>query len=131
VADAMSGAGAAEVRLRVPASTQYLRVARMTLSATVGTAGFDIEEVEDLRIAIAELVSLLIDAGGPHVELVIHLLNGSVQVVGTTPAGVEPALDELTSQILTAIVDEYEVTTTDGVARFTFRKVAAAGSSSA
>jgi serine/threonine-protein kinase RsbW len=120
--------GAAEVRLRIPSSTQFVRVARMALSATVGPAGFDIEEVEDLRIAVTELASMLIDCGGPDIDLVIRLRDGGVEVVGTTPATGAPELDELTEQILNAIVEDYAVSSRDGAAQFFFTKSASRGS---
>jgi hypothetical protein len=115
-----------EIRLQFPASPQFVRVARMTVSAVASAAPFDVEELEDLRIAVTELVNVLVDAGGAEVELRIALGDRGVEISGETAALVEPVVDPLTAQILGAIVDEYELKTLDGRAVFGFRKSAGA-----
>ena len=44
-----------EVRLQVPASPEFLRLARVTAAGLAGRLGFNYDEVEDLRLAIDEL----------------------------------------------------------------------------
>jgi len=43
------------VRLEVPADARYLRVVRLVASACAADAGFDIDDIEDVRVAADEL----------------------------------------------------------------------------
>ena len=43
------------VTLEVPADARYLRVVRLVASAYAADAGFDIDDVEDVRVAADEL----------------------------------------------------------------------------
>ncbi len=43
------------VRLSVPAVLEYLRIVRMTSSGVASRLGSDIEEIENLRVALDEL----------------------------------------------------------------------------
>ncbi len=49
------------VRITVPALLEYVRIVRLTSSGVANHLGFDVEEVEDLRVAVDELASLVLD----------------------------------------------------------------------
>ena len=107
------------VRLSFPGSLEYVRVARMTASAVGARLGFDVEEIEDLRVAVDELASVVIEAGdGAEVSVTFSDLAGSFVVEGRAPVRAEPRLDDLTQQILRVVVDECDLSTSDGVAEF-------------
>lgn len=116
------------VTLLVPASSEHVRLARVLAATAADDAGFDYEEVEDLRIAVDELCFALLDAGVPEdrIELELRSRDGSLELRGACPYQVVPAgpphLEELTEQILTVVVDEHEVGLDGGVGRFTLRK---------
>jgi serine/threonine-protein kinase RsbW len=60
-----SGMSVAEpevVRLTIPAALEFVRIARLTASGVASRLGFDIDEIEDLRVAVDELSSILVDA---------------------------------------------------------------------
>lgn len=117
------------VTLRIPASTDRVRLAR-TLVATLGDdAGFDFDEVEDLRIAVDELCFVLLDlcTGDGHIDLVGRSAGTTLVVEGfcSLPApsgGPEANTSELTSQILATVVDDYEVGIDGAAASFRFSK---------
>ncbi len=106
-----------EVRLAVPATPEFLRLARVTATGLASRLGFTFDEVEDLRLAIDELCYSLIGSRGRTgtVELRYVVLESALQVEGRgefdgeTP---ELALSELSERILAALVDEHELSST-------------------
>jgi hypothetical protein len=114
----------AVVRLTVPAHTRFARVARMTTSSLVATWGADIDDVEDLRIAVDELITALVPTSSSgEIDLKLVLRDGELVAEGSTAAGAAPTLDQLTREIVSAVVDELVVELhATGRARFEFRK---------
>jgi serine/threonine-protein kinase RsbW len=113
-----------EVRLAVPATPEFLRLARVTASGIASRLGFTIDEVEDLRLAIDELCFVLIgnrDRDGT-VDLRYHIDRDQLEVegVGSFAAGDNDlVVTDFTRQILGALLDEYDVSPhEDGRARF-------------
>jgi len=104
----------AEVRLEVPASPEFLRLARITAAGVASRAGLTFEEVEDLRIAIDEVCFALVGASGREGTVVLRykLLDDGVVVEGegrfnepgtaTDPMPLPP----LSRLILDAVSDE-------------------------
>jgi serine/threonine-protein kinase RsbW len=110
------------VQLRIPASFAFLRLTRLVISGLATQVPFTLDETEDLRIAVDELCSTLIDHSAEGVELVatFTLADRTLAFEATVTTGSEPVeLDELSSHILAAIVDSYSVTSdgTTAVAR--------------
>jgi anti-sigma regulatory factor (Ser/Thr protein kinase) len=60
-----------EVRLSLPARPEFVSVARLTLSALAGRLGFGVDGAEDIKLAVAEAMTLLLrpKAGGDSVSL--------------------------------------------------------------
>ncbi len=104
-----------EVRLDVPATPEFLHLARVTASGLASRLGFSYDQVEDLRLAIDELCFALIGSRGRHgtVQLRYTLYDGGVlEVEGMGNFDTEhrtPTLSDLSKQILGSLVDEYEV----------------------
>ena len=119
-----------EVRLRVPATPELLRLARVTASGVASRLGFSYDEVEDLRLAIDELCFAL--TGGERREgwlLMRYLVGGdgkTLEVHGTASfeaRGAGPLLDGLSGTVLAALVDEHEVHRDGDGTRPSFRLV--------
>jgi serine/threonine-protein kinase RsbW len=109
------------VRLTIPAALEFVRIARLTASGVATRVGFDVDEIEDLRVAVDELSSILVDAGNDdQLELSFTPTAGGIEIEGRTgiDVGTTPAIDDLTRQILAAVVDEYGIDTEAGEARF-------------
>ncbi|MDP9071864.1 MAG: anti-sigma regulatory factor [Actinomycetota bacterium] len=103
-----------EVRLDVPATPEYLHLARVTASGLASRLGFSFDEVEDLRLALDELCFALIGSQGRpgSVQLRYALTDGTLLVEGRGTFGsdgVDPSLTEFSQKILSALVDEYRV----------------------
>jgi serine/threonine-protein kinase RsbW len=107
------------VRLSVPGSLEFVRVVRLTAAAVAARYGFDVEEIEDLRVAVDELASVVIDAGsGAEITFSFSNLDSALLIEGSGPVDRPPVLDDLTRQILNVVVDDVEIDATGGVAHF-------------
>ncbi len=104
-----------EVRLEVPASPEFLRVARMMAAGVASRLGFTLDEVDDLRIAIDELCFCLVGrTGRPGTVSLRYLMRPDGLVVKGTGhfadrANEEPRLSPMSLQILRAVTDECQV----------------------
>ena len=100
--------------MSVPLRTEFIATLR-TMAASVGAdAGFSIDEIDDLRLAISEVVSSLVDiecSPDDRVAAAFVLLHGEgVTVTITTDrVGAVVELDDLAATILDSIVDRYDV----------------------
>ena len=116
------------VRLAIPLDTRYVRIVRL-VARGVGTAmGFNVGDVDDLRIAVEELCAALFDVSqGPSLELSFEMHEDRVDVEGRTIARPEATLDAerfaLSEQILSVACDGYSLKVDSGIARFSLHKL--------
>ena len=104
------------VQLIVPAEANSARLARLVAAGVAADASFTVDDTEDLRVAVSELVALLVEgAESPHEKLTLTYRRGhdEVQVTGErppppgAPAGFDGAPDDLALEILRVVVDEH------------------------
>jgi serine/threonine-protein kinase RsbW len=121
------------VKLSFPARGDLIVLARLVSSAVSARAGFDIEELEDLRLAVGELCLLTLQGSdAQHGSLCLELtVRGDAIEVTSTHEGAaagestDPEADEsarLSEQILDALVDEHGRERHDGLVRAWLRK---------
>jgi serine/threonine-protein kinase RsbW len=115
------------IELVLPADTRLVRLARLVASGVAATAGFDVEQIEDLRVAVDEGCAALIEGGdGSPLLLSFQVDGGGLEIVGSTTAadvaGFEPDRLTLSDQILRVVVDEHELATDHGRAGFRLLK---------
>jgi anti-sigma regulatory factor (Ser/Thr protein kinase) len=103
------------VELTIPVQADLIVLARLTSVTMAARAGFNVEEVEDLRLAVDELCISVVDAasdgtltltfitGEGHVE-VNCIYRGTPLVVD---GSLKSAGQDLSSRILDALVDEH------------------------
>lgn len=116
------------VELSIPADLVVL--ARLTAATVASRAGFDVEEVEDLRLAVDELcVSVGGDGAGRRLSLRFVRGDGEVEVSceyrfnGVPPGSPAGTVTEgLSTAILDALVDEHGRDEGDGQRRIWLRK---------
>ena len=116
-----------QVRLVMPATPELLRVARLTAAGLASRLGFSFDEVEDVKIAVDELCFALVGTKGREgtLTLVYQLQADSLVIEGTGDfpgQGVRPTTGELSALILSAVVDDHEVTDGDGTVSFKLTK---------
>ncbi len=111
-ASAPAPVGSDVVEISVPMRTEFIATLR-TVAASIGAdAGFSIDEIDDLRLAISEVVSSLTDRTAPddRVDASFVTEGSRVAVTITTRRGdAAIELDELASSILNSVVDEFVV----------------------
>ncbi|HEY6425837.1 MAG TPA: ATP-binding protein [Acidimicrobiales bacterium] len=129
------------VELSFPARGDLIVLARLVTSVVSARAGFDIEELEDLRLAVGELCLLTLqgsDGEQGDLRLELTVLSEAIGVVCTLAgagagagAGASAAsvvstngdeTAQLSEQILDALVDDHGRERQDGSVRAWLRK---------
>lgn len=111
------------VELTIPVEADLLVLARLAVSTVAARSAFDIEEIDDLRLAVDELCLSVLDrrrTGNLHlriegtpgrIEVVCHHDGGTVAPGRDRP---DEATSELSGRILDALVDEHGPIVRDG-----------------
>jgi serine/threonine-protein kinase RsbW len=108
------------IALMFPARGDLVVLARLVTSAIATRVGFDIEELEDLRLAVGELCLLALQGGAAvqrdlqleftisedSLDISCTLAGGAVMATGS-PVDDGAEGDALSEQILSALVDEH------------------------
>ena len=108
----------------MPASPDLLRVARLTAAGLATRVGFNVDEVEDVKIALDELCfGVLGDgAGAGTLDLRFVLEPGALTIEGAGPADGAQDRDEETTEfaalLLAALVDEHDISRDGAQVRF-------------
>lgn len=113
------------VRLEIPALPRYLSAARLVAASLGAEAGLSVDDLEDLRLGVDELIATLIDASndGAVVRLGFSVEGRSVVVDGVLHGDAAPvSADEMTRRIAAAVSDHYEL----GPTSFRLQKTASA-----
>jgi serine/threonine-protein kinase RsbW len=116
------------VRVQLPVDSRYIRVARLVAAGLASTAGFDVDAVDDFRIAVDELCAALLEVGDSNasVELMFSVSDGEVQVDGRTATPGTASFDsdrlDLSRQILDVACDTYTLSMDGTYAVFSARK---------
>jgi len=107
-------------RLEVPADPAYLRVARLTASAVGAVGGFDVARIEDLRIAVDELVGALIGGATPGATVVVTFRPGPdrLAITGTAPGDGPVVLESIAEQVVRAVAGRFTLEAAEGCITF-------------
>lgn len=118
-----------ELRLTVPATPEFVRLARITAAGLAGRLGFSYDEVEDLRLAIDELCFGLTGpeprSGDDRLEVRYLIGPSALEVEGTALFDRDDGAagpSELSRVILAALVDEHGATRDERGPRVWVRK---------
>jgi hypothetical protein len=124
------------IELELPARPELFFLARMAAAAVGSRADFGYDQIDDLRLAIDEMLLILL-GGRAHdvrVHLVFEWMEDAVAVVATLRGEEAPGevatedgpalngnLSAMSERILDALVDEHGTLRADGVAKSTLR----------
>jgi hypothetical protein len=113
------------VHLTLPAEPGSVRLARLVAAGVAADAGLTIDDAEDLRIAVSELVALLVEGSDDpsrSARVTYERSPGLVEVTGevSLPAvsAPEAPTDDLALEILRVVVDEHTFEVDGGDRRF-------------
>lgn len=104
----------AQLRLEIPASPRFLAAVRLVAASAGADAGLSVDDLDDLRLGVDELVAVMIEraAEGSRIELDLAVSAEQITVSGRIDGDVRPdpaPLDELTERIVAAVADSYEL----------------------
>jgi len=113
--------------LEIPAEASYVQLARLVASGIAGRLDFNIDEIEDLRIAVDECCVALLTCAlpGSTMRLTYSWDTTDVLLQATVAAAQSsgtPRIEGITGQILAAVVDRYEFVRTEEHVGFELRK---------
>lgn len=120
------------LKLHVPGKPEYVSVVRMTAAAFASNIGFDIEAIEDIRLAVGEACNNVVrhNGRGEEIEYEVYLETaGDAMAITVRDRGAgydtagykEPDLEQLNPEgglglfIIKAMMDDVEVHSEIGV----------------
>lgn len=117
-------AHADKIVIEFPASTRYISTVRVTAAGLVAEMDPDVDQVDDLRMAVNELVSALIEqSSGGTIRVEMSLGDETLGVTATASDPVGPIeLDDLTRRILSATTEHHRVGDGTGELRMRFHR---------
>lgn len=106
-----------QIRIAVPPDTRFVALARVTAVSLGAELDFDVDALEELRIAANEVAAIMLeraeDAGATEVALCFTLLGDTAieLIVTVDDAGADSPIepDPLAEQILASVADEFEL----------------------
>jgi serine/threonine-protein kinase RsbW len=113
--------GRPQITITFPAAPEFLRLARLTSADAGSRAGFDYEDIDDLRIAVSECCALIATGPNGTINLEFSVESGRVTVGGSATPGLL-AENSLSRTIVEAVVDGLELGADGGSASFAFAK---------
>ena len=123
------------VSLTLPAQTSYVSLARTLAAAMAARADLPVDQLEDIRLAVDEAVSLLIsDTAESNTITCTFAPDGSalaITVTAATNSGATPPTDGFSWTVLTALVDDVTATSADGIVTIALRASAHAAQEAA
>lgn len=97
------------IKIEVPAKPDYILAVRLAVSAIAERAGFDVEDIEDLKVATAEACMLMLGSHPETIEIRIELSGGmhiDLDARGKLRGTESDEAAELSRYLLEALVDE-------------------------
>lgn len=85
------------VRLVLPPDAQLSRTVRLAVSGMAATCGFTVDEVDDIKVAVSEILISLIEHGdGAEIELELAVDDAAFRIDGRAAiSGFDPAHPDL------------------------------------
>ena len=115
-----------DVVINFPAKSGFLGLCRVNVSAVGGMLDFDIDVLDDLRLAVTEAVQWLLDGAADDSGATLRIGMGtnslSFSATCANRSGAAAEIDDLASAILGATVDSFEGSVAGDVRRIAFTR---------
>ncbi|HOQ75044.1 MAG TPA: anti-sigma regulatory factor [Thermoclostridium sp.] len=110
------------VSVLIPSKAEYVSIVRLTASGIANRMGFDIDEIEDIKVSISEAISRMIDKGisSDSIRIDFHLYGDFIRIdfrlSGSSTRDIfESEEDGFAFEIIRALMDEVNLDTDDHV----------------
>lgn len=115
--------GLKEVTIRIGPDPSLLRIVRLAASSLATDVGFTVHEIDDLVLAVDELVSALLETAEQEVEISLRADKVSVTIRGRAPGMGAIELGDLAKAVLDQTADLYDIEPDGDVPSFSMVKV--------
>jgi anti-sigma regulatory factor (Ser/Thr protein kinase) len=107
------------VRIEVPADVRFVRVVRQCVSALASSAGFRLDELDDLNLAVSEVMAVLISAStGATIKIAFSGVGVQLRVEASCEGTLGPPgltdTDQLREQIMSVVADDHGTSESSG-----------------
>ena len=113
----------ADVELRLPTDGAFISVLRTATAGLAARVDFTLDDLEDVRMAVGEAASLVLDAADPGADLTTRFWlrprELRIAVATTAAAAVTPEPDTFAWTVLTTLAQQATVTSEPGVFEIT------------
>lgn len=107
---------AGPVTLTLPPVAAMVRVGRLTASSIASLADMSIDDIDDIKIAVSEMITLLIQSGSrATITLRFETTDEQFSVEASTPSGASDLGRNdlaLATAVLEAVADEHQIAST-------------------
>jgi serine/threonine-protein kinase RsbW len=105
-----------KIEITLPFKSDYVSVARLTVSGIANRMGFDIETIEDIKVAVAEVCNKLVNTGkrsSGYYKITFGINNEKLVITFDSPDKALKCIfndngDELGLSIINAFMDNVE-----------------------
>jgi len=107
-----------EIRMRIPLKAEYVSLIRLSVSGIASKTGFDIDTIEDIKVAVSEVCNRVISMNNlpseAHYDIMFHLFKDGFKAFFTLPCKPEGDLfegesGEFAQAIISSLMDEFTV----------------------
>lgn len=106
------------VSVFVPSKAEYVSVVRLTASGIASRMGFDIDDIEDIKVSISEVISRMIDKhfSSDGIGIDFHLFSDGIRIdfrlSDGSPRNIfESEADDFAFEIIRSLMDEVNLST--------------------
>jgi len=115
-----------EFEITIPLRVEFATTLRTVVAGIGSDAGFSLDELDDLRLALSEVFSVLAETAalGRRARVSCSMVPGKLSIsVSSDPPGVSIELDDLATRILQSVVDDVTIDTDTDIVTFTKRSI--------
>jgi serine/threonine-protein kinase RsbW len=117
----MKGDQTDNVTLILPAKSEYVSTVRLTASSLASRIGFNIDEIEDIKVAVSEVCNIILSKSGDNKEkykISFNITDSNLQISFTGENCILGCLEDSIENeyglyIMKALMDSVELCNTD------------------